>query len=342
MSELLGQGGYGCVYWPEIMCSGKIGSNKFVSKIQKNNFASNNEYNIGKIVKNIKNYRSKFVPAISSCHVKLSTINKNVVKDCNVLKPNNEYISMKFPYVKHSNFDKFFNRTDKKVFYLIEMYKKLVYSLELLADKNIVHHDLKEDNLIIDYKHNPLIIDFGISININDLTIDNYDAYFYVFATNYYPWSIELHIISYIVQERDNDDIFGKVSIDEINTIIDSYISSTIFFNLFTTEFVANYKEALKNNFKYLANKDNQSIINILLKTYRTWDMVSLSILFLKRLTDIYNNKIPNTKFIKELLEILLENISPYSDKRLSHKKTIERINKLKNNTANDFYNSIN
>ena len=35
--NLISEGGYGCIYKPEIKCSGKIGSNKMVSKLQKKN-----------------------------------------------------------------------------------------------------------------------------------------------------------------------------------------------------------------------------------------------------------------------------------------------------------------
>ena len=67
MSELLSQGGYGCVYHPALTCSGKAESTeKNVSKLQRKDWASKNEIEIGKMIKQIKNYRSFFLPITSS------------------------------------------------------------------------------------------------------------------------------------------------------------------------------------------------------------------------------------------------------------------------------------
>ena len=47
--SLLSQGGYGCVFHPEINCKGKETTNKkYISKIQKNDFSAENEISIGK------------------------------------------------------------------------------------------------------------------------------------------------------------------------------------------------------------------------------------------------------------------------------------------------------
>ena len=44
----LAQGGYGCVYYPEVNCQGKDTNNKnFLSKIVQRDFSADNEINIG-------------------------------------------------------------------------------------------------------------------------------------------------------------------------------------------------------------------------------------------------------------------------------------------------------
>ena len=73
MSELLSQGGYGCVYHPAITCNGTAeSSKKHVSKLQRKDWAAKNEIEIGKLVKKIKNYsafffRLKFLLTQNSC-----------------------------------------------------------------------------------------------------------------------------------------------------------------------------------------------------------------------------------------------------------------------------------
>ena len=43
MSNLLSQGGFGCVYYPGIKCNGKTNTNKsIITKLQKNDFNASN------------------------------------------------------------------------------------------------------------------------------------------------------------------------------------------------------------------------------------------------------------------------------------------------------------
>ena len=57
MSKLLSQGGFGCVFFPGISCDGKSQTNKsIVTTLQKKDLTADNEINIGKLIKTIKNY----------------------------------------------------------------------------------------------------------------------------------------------------------------------------------------------------------------------------------------------------------------------------------------------
>ena len=65
MSNLLSQGGFGCVYYPGLKCDNEDESKKetnknFVTKLQKRNFTSNNELNIGLTIKKNKYYEFFF------------------------------------------------------------------------------------------------------------------------------------------------------------------------------------------------------------------------------------------------------------------------------------------
>ena len=332
MSKLLGQGGYGCVYWPEILCSGKVGTKKYVTKLQKKNWASQNEIDIGKKISTLER-KDRFIYATSDCNVKISSINKNVIKDCDVIKKKDKtkYVALKFPYVEHNAFRDFFDETTKPVFYLINSYIRLVKSLEVLADNNIVHHDLKMDNILMTENNFPKVIDFGISIDMDKMNPANYDDYFYTYATDYYPWSFEIHIMCYIIQVRDNDTVFGNLRRDELYEIVDNYMNNS-FFELFSEVFVSKYRKALKHFVSQFVNKPSDTVLHELLKTYKTWDMVALSILFMKLLNVVYKGDIPNTKFLGDLVEILLINISPDPEDRYTHKMTLSRIKNIKSN----------
>ena len=53
--KFIAAGGYGCVYHPALTCSGKAESTKrSVSKLQRKDWASENEIEIGKMITKIK------------------------------------------------------------------------------------------------------------------------------------------------------------------------------------------------------------------------------------------------------------------------------------------------
>ena len=73
MSNLLSQGGYGCVYYPGLNCENEKSKpdKKYVTKLQKKNFNSENEHKISMMVKKIKHYEYFFLPIESQCPINL-------------------------------------------------------------------------------------------------------------------------------------------------------------------------------------------------------------------------------------------------------------------------------
>ena len=48
---IIAEGGYGCVFHPELNCKGKETKNEaYVTKLQRNDFSAENEINIGMIL----------------------------------------------------------------------------------------------------------------------------------------------------------------------------------------------------------------------------------------------------------------------------------------------------
>jgi serine/threonine protein kinase len=86
--DFLGQGSYGCVYYPGVDCKGKKNTKKTVTKVQEINFYSQNEKKIGLYIKkNIKNFKNYFSPIIKVCVVKFDIIEKSDLnlKKCDTL-----------------------------------------------------------------------------------------------------------------------------------------------------------------------------------------------------------------------------------------------------------------
>ena len=110
MSELLSQGGYGCVYHPALTCTGKTTtSKKSVSKLQRKDWAARNEIHIGKLVQKINNYSAFFLPITSACDIKVSSVDDKLVKECRVIskRPDADFILMKMDYLENISFTKF-------------------------------------------------------------------------------------------------------------------------------------------------------------------------------------------------------------------------------------------
>ena len=157
MSKLLSQGGFGCVYYPGITCNGKTDKEKkYVTKLQRKDFNANNEIYIGQLVSSIKNFNNFFIPVIKSCDIDLRRIDTNIISDCQVITQSSEvnYLLMTLNYVKNISLEKTIVTSSSKEIkkrsfaQLLSMYMYLLNSIKLLYEKNIIHFDLKIENLL--------------------------------------------------------------------------------------------------------------------------------------------------------------------------------------------------
>ena len=96
------------------------------------------------------------------------------------------------------------NNLEKKHMFLslTETFKYLLSAIEKLVDNKIVHFDLKAGNVLYNtITTDPQIIDFGISIPIDELNDGNLKDYFYADGSDYYVWPLEVQVINFIVNE---------------------------------------------------------------------------------------------------------------------------------------------
>ena len=63
--------------------------------------------------------------------------------------------------------------------------------------------------------------------------------------------------------------------------------------------------------------------IKKLISGYKSWDNYGLSALYLRILSNYYNNKIPKSLFLIRFSQLLLQNFSPDPEERLSVKNTM-------------------
>jgi len=357
--NVLSEGAYGCVFMPRVGCDGKqTDDKKYISKIQVYDETANNEIEISKKVNNnIDTVKMMFAPVEETCNIDINKIEDGTKEECNILKKTNKkYINMKIRFVdKLIFFDYMKQETDHNIFNVfLDNYNYLLVSISKLVDNNIIHMDLKGNNIMMDTGKNiPIIIDFGLSIDMNKLTshnnsmihmdenrenlstlnimIDNkyLKQSFYVYGPDYFVWAPEIHYINYLVNVNDTPD---KEEIKGIcNSIIDGII---VLKRLYNEDFIDKMKIVLYNYYLRFHNKPKDECINILLSYSNSWDKYSLSMIFLRILSYIIlNNNTSslteyNSKFIKSFSKILLYNIHPNPSKRYSMEKNIDQINK--------------
>lgn len=342
MNKLIGQGGFGCIYYPGFTCNGETSKNKnLVSKLQVDDNDSKNEVKMGKFVMKIKNYRQFFSPIVKACQVNLNAIDKKNIGQCDVVDKHSDskFILSYNRYINGSHLDKYIDGFKKDLFVIaiINTYYYLINSLQILNKNDIIHFDIKGDNILHDSV--PIIIDFGLSIKISDITVSNLlglRQYFYTYATDYYIWTPEIHFISYIVLHNVSDE--ALFNLDTLTIVLNDIVNNNRILTFFSNEFKILYRKSLYNFMKQFINKSNIFVIRELIKYNNTWDMYSLSILYLKviykrserdygerdRDHDSTNKSISNI-----LSQLFLLNINPDPRKRLSFEATKKLLYRL-------------
>ena len=329
--ELIDEGGYGCVFHPAINEKGEdMKTLQLVSKLQKYNTSAINEIEISGIISNIKGYLNHFAPVIRYANINVSKIKTDSLKNCSIIsdKKVKKLINLKMNYVDGGSFLNYLikNKNSKKIINnMIHCYIHILKGIKLLLENNVVHYDIKGDNILFDeIKEIPIIIDFGLSININKLNMNVLSTgllkkYFYVYAPDYYVWPLEIHYISYLINVNmlPNDD-----ELKEIAKLVTKY-NKGLYYN-FSSNFINNYEKlCYRQLLNYKKEKNLNNLIVKILGYKNYWDNYSLSILYLKFLKYfkkeqgyVYNN------FIVFFSKLLLKNINPNPEKRLTLEDT--------------------
>lgn len=345
MSHLISEGTFGCVYRPKINCDGTFSQLKTkLTKLQNYDETAEIEINISKIIKTIKNYQYFFSPIQSTCPISYKELNKNILKDCNTVKDNKNLILMELDFVDGKDFLETIKENTPKngVKILLDSYSHLLKAIQLLLEKKVVHYDLKADNIMYNKKRNvPIVIDFGISIDINNLNESNYYESFYGYHPDYYLWSPEIHFICYLINREYPP---TKETIIELARV---YVKHCSALTIFSDAFVKIYQESIVKYLQQFLTMSKEESIQKILKYYKTWDNFSLSIMYLNIIKTIFFKENKDNIFLVDFAGLLIKNISADPEKRLSIEKTEESYktlfskSTLKNKDFSDFLNKF-
>jgi len=300
---LLAQGTFGCIYHPGINCNHKPLNEKYVTKIHASDEkTTQNEIAISRKIQTITNYELYFSPVLENCEVNLAKVDKEEIEKCNFVKEDIDdnkpitYISTKIRFIEGKSLIQYVQKNTK--YSIISfLYKTLCESVKKLAEQNIVHYDLKENNIIVSKKGFPIIIDFGISIDLSNRENKNFlKNAFYAYTTKYKPWCIEIVLICYIIYHKPSE-----VTSNKIMEIFDEVMELNDFAKKpYLKEDFSAYREKFKTK---ISTKPQQELFDYLLSTYKRWDLYSVTILLIQMLET--TNQTPDKTHVKQIKEHL-------------------------------------
>lgn len=314
--KYLSQGAYGCVFHPGFNCEGELQSKKYITKLEIKKKSVIKEYKISEYIqKNIKNFNTMFAPILYYCPILVSKINKRSVKECDLIQTNNKILySTKIRFVGKKTLEPYlYSLLDKEndvSFFNKQLFETHIYltnSIEKLIQNNIIHFDIKEDNVSYDNtQYLPIIIDFGLSFRIDLLKSDvDYQKAFIIFVSTCTWWCLEISIISFVVckeynrfykKKMDYSSSWMKDNIDmnHLLNIVDDYYSNNPNMNMISKywkkeveiskqkwkDYITETLYTKDNSGKHI-KKNGQDIVKAFMQSWETWDMFALSFLYL-------------------------------------------------------------
>ena len=334
MSELLTVGGYGCIYKPSINCKGEeTGNDSNVSKIQVDNESSRNEIHIAS---KLKSYSDFFILPLKYCKIKRDKIKK---QDCDLIQKDENLMLIEMEYVPNRSFFDILtedNLLERQIFVLLFNYSALLRAIYVLKKHNIIHFDLKLDNVLYDIvEQYPKILDFGISLDKKKISLSNLKKTFWIYAPWYYVWCPDIHFMCYLVNVSSN------ITLEVIEQIVKECVKSNEILALIDHVYQVEYEIAYVKRLSKYIGMDINHIAKDIIKHSTNWDIYSLGLIFIKLTKFVTTKNNIRHPFFSFFLDILKININPDTEKHLCEEDILKLLyeyvnnSKIKTNTKN-------
>lgn len=204
------------------------------------------------------------------------------------------------------------DRINNKISYnlisiLFDCYERITDCLHLLEKNQIVHNDLKYNNILINSDTlTPILIDFGLSIYVKNLlenpwseknekneevTADtlkphargrenNYywKQHFYIHAPDYYLWPLESHIISFLIIESETN----TLTYENLKEIAYTFTYNHEALTYMSSDFKEKYMQLCISVYKKYIDQPREEVINKLIQYWQKWDIYSHNVMFIR------------------------------------------------------------
>ena len=164
--EPVGKGTFGCAYYPPLTCKNhtmdvKYGNNKYIMKVMDDESAYI-ESKISNILKRIDPYQEHFLYVIPNEVCQLAIPLDRLITNCEIIKPGYKGYFMKYggPTLHDIALkEPHLITLESTIMWLYQ----LLIGVKLLQSANIIHYDIKMNNITINSLGYACFIDFGIS-----------------------------------------------------------------------------------------------------------------------------------------------------------------------------------
>jgi len=298
----------------------------YVTKINKYNFFSLNEYNISGEIKKIPYYFNYYLVVEDYDYINISEIDDDDIKKISDYK----YLDFKYKKQDIVEFSEYlYDINNPKLFILtnIQSFTDLLNSLIQLNENNICFFNLSPENIVfnLDCGENIFIHEFKLSINLSKLT-PNYMSKIIEELDNYTYKPLEVHILFYLIK---ND--MSSISYNFIEEICNNFVNNLSIMTLFSESYRENYKKTCVEYLKKYINKLKNEIIIDILSYNNKWDIYSLSIIYLHIFGNVVRVFSLKGTFINKIINELSKNLHPNPQNRNTLKETKEIFNKYIN-----------
>ena len=287
-------------------------------------------------IKNIKDYKEHFYVCENSSELKIMelgddvnslNLSKDIKKDDTILL---SFEDRGIIYLKNylktlTNSSCTLNSQKKYILTIIDFYRHLLLSVDLLVGCQLIHNNINFDSVVVDNNTYPLLTNFSLSINMGRSDIEEYMKHFIIaYDATYLEWPLEFHILAYLLTNKLN-----SLSSYNIENIINDVVHNHTILKTFGDTLVSLYKQEALHYFKKYVNQTYEYILNDAIQYYSTWDNYALSIMFLRILIDMHRTIRVNNKFIILFMKLLVCNIHLNPLQRLSIATTTNKFESI-------------
>ena len=344
--SFVNQGTYGCVYRNDIECANKESLAKvskspyaplFVSKVMKADDLSErrvrSEILIGALIKEMPSYKYHFAPIESHCPIKISQIEHSEIEKCDLFQntsidpDSNLFVSHKVRYVGHHTVEEYLlTKVDSPRLLqkrLLECHIHIQESIIMLGNANIVHYDIKSNNVMYDDMYGvPIVIDFGLSFDSTKIS-SSYHNEFYAFYEKYPPWCIEIVWISYLI-EVGKDDLKKLIPVMELKASASVFVTENPAFRNIASQSRIDYINRLRRYIDEHSKQTYKEFIDKLIKENApSWNNYSVTVMMSDFIEDIKSllDPVLYTKYDAIIKEVILT-----FPNRASPRQTIDNL----------------